>query len=419
MTPYDTWKPTLDPMDPNLYGGSNDVTWYKGNDILHAFANDRTLLRERMPWFVDNWNTAKAMIRKQSAPTIRILSALASWRCCTTDQLADGLTAGPIPPFTRDEPNLWGALCRLGVLTVGFSGIEAMSGRTVPHVWVAVTLGRTDTDRVLRRAGVPAWLTRCWANSEGTYLHRHAYHNTTAAHLGLTLARHPQARWTCGDAWCRFVSVDPEAAADAHVSVAAGGDVAALLDNNALFEIEVQSSLLDVPGKMDRWMRMLAASPMSRRGLGCVWMLIPRRGTVIPADAGERLEAMIREHEEAAIPEVAARIGWARWDDWYDHRGRPAERFGLYRDANGNTRSMFDPMWAQFMPAHVLPLDEACAWGWRQARERIASWWGFDPRMWAMPMELRGGFNGFAGREATDVIPAQPKDNDEEVRSDG
>lgn len=390
----DRWKPTIDPDDPKLYL-NRDVIWFQPD--MPGIGPEAW--KDRLPWMVTGISQAKAIARTHPEQTIGVLAALASWRTCTVDQLRDGLSNTPLPEFT-DEPNLYGALCRLGLIYVGVSDREYMFPGTVPHRWLCIRTNRDEAMRLLAGAGIPKDISRSWANSRATYTHRHARHNTYVAHLGLALARHPQVRWVGGDGWCRFNTIDPEGWADSHVSVVAGGDALCLCDNRALPVFEVQSSMAGLENKVGRWMRMLAASPMSRRGLMCVWLLIPGQRDHAYQDSGQLL-GLIREQDESRRPDVAARIGIARWDQWFNPGGTPTQWLGVYRDANGTSRSIFDPRLADGVtPRLVNPLESVAEWGWRGMRAELASWWGFDPRQWAFPPSMRGGFEGFIGREA-------------------
>lgn len=386
------WWEGLNPDSNRLFAYGSDVEWVRGT---YAATLGRPAEFARLhPWMPPSKGTAWAMTGRDRDMCVNLLAALLSWRTCTVGQLRAGLCQPTPYGFDRTEPNLYGALNRLGVINVGFSPAERLEGVRVPHVWLSVgndaTLVRAWLKRFAAGTWVPATLTRGSMSAQ----HTHARHNMFATHVGLTAAHHPQVMLTGGDGWGGFRDIDPAAARQADVRVAST-DVVMLTKGRVLAGVETQTSAHSVWDKTSRWVRMLAASPMPRRGLVCVWLLIPAATTGRYADLTPILEqAAALPEARAGDPPVTARMGVARWDEWYGPDGQPGDGFGTYHDLTGVGRSLFDPAWETVTPANVNP-SRTAEWGWAHVRESILSAFGWDTTGWTLPTPLRGGFGGF------------------------
>lgn len=383
----------FDPADENLWRLGSDVDWVKGSYV--SGMESPGVFARKHQWIVANRLFAETMVRNNPQATLNILGALFSWRVCTTGQLADGLAAGPVPGFDRDEPNLYGALCRLGAISVGFDQREHWEDTRLPYTWLTVgdnsVRVRDAVNLIDRRQSLKRTLTKGMFQA----MRVHARHNTFASHVGVTLVHDPRVRFAGGDAWGAFRLIDAQAVAEVGLNRISSTDVVTSLSNNALVGIEVQTGTRELDTKIRNWSRLLAYSPMSRRGLLCVWLFIKGASTNSYAPYARVFEES-RDLAEMSVgdPSVAQRMGYAAWDDWYE-RGQPTGRFGEYTDVLGNRRSMFDPRWGRVAPT-PKPLDTIDEWGWQVMRDDIRREFGWDASSWRMPDAYRGGFFGFA-----------------------
>ncbi|GGI15382.1 hypothetical protein GCM10007377_15620 [Galliscardovia ingluviei] len=396
------------PFNPNsarLWEYGSDVDWIKGHMV---FENNHYKRFTRMhPWLVGSLQQAKDMAVRQLDAVRAILGALSSWRVATTSQLEAGLAVKPIPRFTRDTPNLYGALCRLGLINVGFNPSERIDG--TPSELTFVSLG-TDAKLIRQQVRVlfPKWWQRSpiYDSAGGLGAKRvFARHNVYAAHAGLAFAHHEHIQFTGGDGWGGFARIDPVAVKDAQLSMSTAADVVALTDAGVMAAVEVQSHTVKVDTKLDNWLAMLAHSPMSRRGLLNIWL-------IVPAPKGLQLQyanyttqishAQANPLATTGSPLTGERVGFASWDDWFDSEGYPTSRFGCYMSLLAHEQSMFDPKWRELTPSvQPLRLDH---WGQDVVAESIQQFYGWDISSWTVPEALEGGFyglvNGGAGCQA-------------------
>lgn len=389
------WKPFLNPADPGLYGPSNDVDWLMGEYVRGVDGPQR--FHESNPWIPVARPTAERMVAARHDETLGLLGALRSWRVCTVSQLQAGLCPTPLPDFDHEANNLYGALLRLGCINVGFSGRERFERVRVPETWLSMGNVTKATRRVLKLIGATpaerALLTDTNVKGVGR---RHARHNTYAAHIGLTCMRDPRVDFACGDGWSSFKTIDPKANADAGLNAGCAADVTVMGRNGVFAGIEVQTGMGRTFDKVSRWRDMLMHSPMGRRGLVCVWVVIGKNGVPLTDGARDALTSIASDLDglTAGMPPVGARMGIAYWTDWYDAKGRPTEGFGTYTDMFGHRRGVFDPQWREFTPGHE-PLEKVGEWGWRTMRRQIRDYWGWDTPGWSYPEAYRGGTNGF------------------------
>lgn len=384
------------PFDPNreeLWWGGSDVDWVRGSMI--AEYEHPAVFARRHPWLPGNEQQARRIILDHREETFRLLGALMSWRVCTVSQLLAGLCPIPLPEFNRDQPGLWGALARLGVINIGFSPRERLEGTQVNQIWVSMGNKRKYTLKLLKTLGTKGDMYRMYERSNMVAARIHARHNTYAAHAGLMLKQDERMVFTSGDGYSGFRRIDQKALDTAGLNRASAADVVALGCNGTLTGIEVQSGVRNMEKKIEHWAKLLANSPMQRRGLLCVWLLIPDAtrweypvfNTLLDTAAG-------RPEMAAGMPNVASRMGVARWDEWFNN-GRPTERIGQYRDMYGVERSIFDPQWAQAAP-DVPDMSRVTDWGWNQMRASIKEEWGWDTTGIPLPDEYRGRFYGLA-----------------------
>lgn len=394
MSAAKTWVPPLNPASPDLYGVGNDVDWLKGEYVMNIEAPQR--FHEMNPWVPAGKPTAERIVSARHDEVLAVLGALYSWRVCTVSQLQAGLSEVPLPDFDRTDTTLYGALLRLGCINVGFSSRERWENVTVPEAWLSIGVSGAAVKRVLKIIGAtPAEKTLVTSTSFKS-VRRHARHNTYAAHLGLTCAQDGRVDFACGDGWSGFKNIDPQANNDAGLANGCAADVAVMCNNGVLAGIEVQSNMRYIIKKLDNWTRLLVNSPLSRRGLVCVWLVIGRNGMPMPTNVGETMTDLAKQLDglTVGVPQVGMRLGWAYWDDWYDAKGRPTEKFGAYTDMFNHHRTIFDPQWASFTPAHET-LDHVGEWGWHSMRRQLKAYWGWDMGMWNYPDEYRGGVLGF------------------------
>ena len=383
----------FDPDDPSLWMLGSDVDWIRG-DYVARLEHPGQFARQH-PWLVANRLFAESMVRSNPKAVTAILGALLSWRVCTIGQLHAGLSAYPVPDFARDEPNLYGALVRLGAINIGFDQRERLEGVTVPQVWASMGNTASYIRDTLSCFESGAWLRMALTSSRLSAMRVHARHNTYASHCGLMLARDARTKLVGGDGWGGFRLIDPRAVSEAGLNRVSSTDIVALTGGNVLAGIEVQAGANNMDKKLSNWARLLANSPMGRRGLVCVWLLIK------DATRGEYpyLNPVLRKTSDmgemmVGHPSVAQRMGVATWEEWFDH-GRPTEGFGSYTDLLGAKRSIFDDEWSRYTPS-VRPLDTVEQWGWQVMRDALKREWGVNADGWRMPDAYRGGFYGFA-----------------------
>lgn len=102
------------------------------------------------------------MVKANSELVSSILGALFTWKTCTVDQLRAGLSIKGAPAFERDEPNLYGAMNRLGIINVGFSQAERLYGQTVNHVWLSPSNSPRLINRAMKLYGWKSGCVRRW-----------------------------------------------------------------------------------------------------------------------------------------------------------------------------------------------------------------------------------------------------------------
>lgn len=102
-----------------------------------------------------------------------------------------GLSVKGAPEFHRDEPNLYGALCRLGVIDIGFSPYERFSGQIIPQTWLSLSSDKKLIRNTLGLFNSATWLRRMLSDKQLIGMRRHVRHNTYAAHVGLHLGVNP------------------------------------------------------------------------------------------------------------------------------------------------------------------------------------------------------------------------------------
>lgn len=389
----------FDPDDESLWRLGSDVNWVKGSWVSDM--DSPGVFARRHPWIVANRLFAETMVRNNPQAVLNILGALFSWRVCTVDQLRDGLAVGDVPGFDRDEPNLYGALCRLGAISVGFDKREHWEDVRLPYTWLTVSDSSRRVREVVNLIDRRQTLKRTLTSGMFQAMRVHARHNTFASHVGVTLVHDDRVRFAGGDAWGAFRSIDAQAVAEVGLNRISSTDVVTLLDNNVLAGIEVQAGTHNLDAKIRNWSRLLAYSPMRRRGLLCVWLFIKGATTGAYTPFAKTFEES-RGLTEMMVgdPSVAQRMGYTTWDDWYAH-GHPSESFGCYTDMLGTKRSVFDDAWRACTPT-PRPLSAVDEWGWQVMRDDIRREFGWDASSWRMPDQYRGGFFGFAKGGAAD-----------------
>lgn len=384
----------LIPFDPasDMWAKESDVDWVRGSYVCEV-EHPRQLL-ERNPWIVSNRVFAESMVKMNAQMVFDLFDTLIAWQVCTVSQAQAGLSASPLPPFNRYEPNLYGALVRLGAINVGFDPREKLDTIEREQVWLSMGNDSKIIRNVLKLISADEWQYRQYSQNRVALARPHARHNTFASHAGLLLSRDPRVMFTSGDGYGGFRYIDKRALDESGMERLSSADVVCMGRNNVLAGIEVQASRNSVDKKMRNWVRFLAHSPMGRRGVICVWLFIKGNSSdsyppfhSLMEHAANMPEMMVGE------PTVASRIGWALWEDWFAN-GVPTERIGEYTDMNGTKRNMLDASWRRFTP-HVRDVHSVEDWGWVTVRDQLAAEWGVDASRWTLPEEWRGGFHGF------------------------
>lgn len=417
METVSPWKYFFDPDDPMLFAKQSDLDWVSGDYVANLPHPVATASEEGNGWIMPYRAVAERMVRDDPETVLALVGALFSWRTATVDQLRAGLCNMPLPAFDRDQPNIYGALARLGVINVGFSKRERLEHIRVPQVWLAVGNDRDYVENIIPLTGRRPWFRKGLAAGSLYGVRQHARHNTFASHVSLAACHDPRVQLTGGDGWGGLRLLDAQAQADSGANIGAATDVTILTEGNVMASIEIQFGTNRIKDKMERWVRMLAYSPMPRRGLLCIWLSSPMTHSGsdnFPA----AMTAMSQLPEMAAgVPPVAQRMGYAMWDEWFDH-GRPTGRFGEYIDVFGTRRSIFDPAWRQYTPKHVTGIDGIRDWGWRQMRDELLNAWGWDTGSWRFADKWRGGFYGFATPGDPTVL-ASMRGNDKDDNQQG
>lgn len=395
----EAWPGIFDPGDDELWMGQSDCDWVKAGAIKRmGEENQAKALSMRFPWIPVDADTARTMIQNNREAVLSIIGALMSWRNCTVSQLQAGLSRYPVPDFDRFTPNLYGAMTRMGILNVGFSHREYYERVFIPEIWLGLTGSKALVYKVTRMAAGYGFPLGAILRS-GPGNHQYARHNTYVSHAGLAFAHDPQIKYTAGDGWALFRSIDPQAVGEMNSHFNNVPDLIAFTDTGLTAAVEVQSAVIDVKKKLQAWVDFLAHSPMSRRGLVCVWLLIPT------AHMGmANLQPIFESATDmtgitVGEPPVSARIGWAEWSDWFDETGTPTERFGTFTDLLGQQRNIHSNEWGPL--PDTADFSTLTDWGWNLMNRRILTEFGWDTSTWRKPALYRGDSYGFIGKETS------------------
>ena len=397
-TAKDTWPGFFNPNDPKLWAMGSDVDWIYGDYIYDLGKTDTLHLTQ--PWIVRTEQSATKLVRENAQTVLSLLGALMAWRVTTVSQMQAGLAPNAeIPTFYRDIPTIYGAMVRLGLIDVGFSPRERLEGIEVPQVWLS--LGKRSKlvrriDKILadKITGTDQWITRTLFSGTGFFSRRHARHNTFAAHAALTASRNSRVKLVTGDGWGAFRRIDQRACDEANLTGLSATDVVILSHSHTTCCLEVQAAGLDNKSKLQNWINFLSKSPMSRRGILCIWLTIPNVSGIQPNLTNDLMAAGRTPTASIGMPSVGQRIGIAKWDEWFDELGLPTSQFGTYTDLFGERRDMLTG-WDASTPHEINDISSVGNWGWEQVRTHIARKWGLNTGSWRMPEFLRGGFYGF------------------------
>lgn len=388
-----SWTGCFDPLDDYLWFGQSNCDWIKPSqmqDLMTMGFNETG----RYPWYVSDLKKARTMVQENREAVLSIIGSLMSWRNATVSQLQAGLVRYPVPEFTRSSPNLYGALSRVGALNIGFSKREYIANVYVPQVWLGLNGIRGQVSKVTRLAAGYGYPTDAIIRP-GVGTHQYARHNTCASHVGLAFAHDSRVKYTAGDGWALFRRLDAQATGEMGIHFNNVPDLLGFTTRGVVAAIEVQSALTDVPKKMRAWVDFLSHSPMSRRGLLCIWLLIPSVSQGMANFTKIFEEAMNLPGVTVGEPPVSDRIGWANWYDWFDQQGNPTDRLGTFTDLMGHERSMFDTDWG-LLP-QTADYSELTDWGWNLMNRSILDVFGWDTSTWVKPDLYRGDSYGFIG----------------------
>lgn len=401
------WEPFFNPLDVDLWANASDVNWMKGSWVRSH--KHPAALAKQWPFIPPTRTQAASIIRIRHEQVLAILGGLFSWRTATVDQLRAGLVTDGmrIDAFARDVPTVWGALLKLGAIDVGFSKAEVFDDRRVNQVWVQVGSMPNFTKEITDTLNLPAWMRGVLTSGDFRAVHSYARHNTLTNHVGLTAAHDDRVRFTCGDGWGGFRYIDPQAVAEIGGAGRQVADMLAFLSNGVTMALEVQLHSSDVTKKLKAWSKFLAYSPMSRRGLVNIWLQPPLPDGVYPNYLQSFKNIASDKTMTVGTPIVAQRLGYARWEEWFDPAGKPLPQWGEYEDLTGTRRSVFDEQWKQYTPT-LNPVSTVCEWGWQLMNERIRQAWGWDISAWDKPASMRGGFWGFVGHDITSSREEEP-----------
>ena len=323
-----------------------------------------------------------------------MLCAVMSWRSVTVGQLRAGLSNAPVPLFDWLAPSLWGALLRKGWIDCGFPLSFRMEGTSPGDVWIRASQKQKNIRDWLQAVRQPLWRLQVIADSGEVPQHAFARHNTFADHCGLTAVHDSRCVYTAGDGWCAFTALDPQAMRIAAVGRGAAGDVSWVTRDGVMVVGEVQSSTHEVREKFQRWIQFLHASPFSRRGMICIWILIPSVNGTYPSVSSIVSRLQVDPLVMTGVPSVGSRCGIVRWDDWFTSEGYPTDAWGSYVDLCGVPRTIWDSSFTSQVPVLADPRRMG-EWGVPVVREGIRSVWGWDTSTWGCPSSLSGGWNGF------------------------
>lgn len=398
MVDKQIWPGFFNPNDPTLWMQGSDVDWVYGDYIYDMMRKGK--LQQTPSWIVREERSAIKLIRDNDRTVLAILGSLMAWRVVTISQLQSGLVSETtIPDLYRDIPGLYGAMLRMGLIDIGFSPRERLENIQCPQVWLALgkrsKLVRNITTILADRiTGTDRWITSTLFSGNAFYTRRHARHNTFAAHTAIAAIHQPYTTLVTGDGWGAFRRIDRQACDDAHLTGLSAADVVILTQAHTTCCLEVQAAGLDTKSKLNHWMDFLAASPMNRRGILCVWLTIPNITGTQPNLSSSLINAARTPTAAVGDPSVGERIGLARWDQWFTVDGLPTDQWGTYVDLFGHLRSIAEG-WESVVPSVWGEASRVGDWGWDQVREMIGLYWGLDASSWVLPEYLRGGFHGF------------------------
>lgn len=381
----------MNPLDSELFGYGADVDWYRG---LYVLQNKATRFYQNNPWIPVTIREADQIIATHQEEAWSVLCAVMSWRSVTVGQLRAGLANTPVPLFDWLAPSLWGALLRKGWIDCGFPLSLRMEGTPPGDVWIRASQKQKNVRDWLQAVHQPSWMLRVIADSGEVPQHAFARHNTFADHCGLVAVHDPRCVYTAGDGWCAFTALDPQATRLAAISRGAAGDVSWVTGDGVTVVGEVQSSTHEVVEKFRRWIRFLHASPFTRRGLICLWILIPSSAGTYPSFASIVSQLSVDPLVMTGVPSVGSRCGIVRWDTWFTSEGYPTDRWGSYTDLCGVQRTVWDTCFVSQAPVLADPVG-VVQWGCPVVRDVIKSVWGWDTSTWGCPSSLCGGWNGF------------------------
>lgn len=384
-----SWEPFFNPMSPLLWVNGSDCVWIRGESVVAL--HNRGRLRDVYPWIVGDVRVAESMVRRSSSLVAALVESLLSWRVVELSQLQAGLCAISPPDFDFENPSIYGALVRLGAVSVGFPYLDSLGVENSGRVFLCLGGVESLVKRVLPLLEVPVWVKSVLTSSGHVVGRREAtFHNVLAAHCGLAFQHDKRFRLVGGDGVSGFNLIDPQARAESRVAFGAA-DCVGLTSRGVMVAVEVQRSHVNLEGKIRKWVRLLAASPMSRRGLVCVFLL-PRnmRTGGYPTVAGFSRAGLMVE-AGVGTPPAASRVGWARWEDWFTPQGYPSDGLGAYTDIRGESRSVFD-----FQGPRV-DVERAEQWGFMQVDDWVEKVFGVDVSRWVHPNCLRGSLGLLEG----------------------
>ena len=387
----------INPLDDSLWGGHSDVDWYEGRYFGQLKPTDIAV--RSTPFIPKNRDEAWNIVASNKQAAISILGALMSWRTASIDQLQAGLSVKPVPDFSRTEPNLYGAMLMLGVLSIGFSHAERF-GHEVPHVFIAPSGDDKATRAFVKQLESGAWLQHVLTRNLFKAVRRTVRHNTFVNNIALSAAHNKHVQFIGGDGWSSLKGLDNRAVTESgHSPIGRIADAIMLADNNVLAALEIQLSNGGVFGKLHDWVQFISHSPMQRRGIICVYVLAPRlfEGTY---SNPQSIISQIVESQPTVLtgdPLVGERIGFARWDDWMLSYAS-AKNFGQYTDLFGHEQNIFDPKWAQYTPRIHNP-SIISEWGYLSVQKNIQQFWGLDTHNMRFASQFAKGFYGFIGKE--------------------
>ncbi|KQW45933.1 hypothetical protein ASC77_18630 [Nocardioides sp. Root1257] len=267
------------------------------------------------------------MARRNAA--IHLLGALASYGSVTNNQAA---TFTNQPSLADPRSDLIANLFAAGLIDIASpylgQGLGAARDGTVGY-----QLGDLN---IVRRLIQQLSVAEAVAITGGRPLPTnavHVRHDTLGAELALRAAGHLKIGTVLGPHLSSFADLT---AMCRYPSAGRGGpDLTLVRDDGLRVAIEITSSIGEkFTAKVERWMQVLAESPLETSGLTVVFLVAPppaavlRHGDRVRRTVYREVGKAVRTFPGSSRDRTANRVGVATWREWFPRPHLATERFG-------------------------------------------------------------------------------------------